>query len=227
MGRGRNGAGRGRGGRPGVRAGRNAGGGAVAGIPAAPATAADVRENNTPPAPVTQPEVRETPRESLLTPTQVSGYGTSKRYSFSTVSGNRVEMHIGSSIDFDVNGSYSRREMPEAERNAISMRLMQIVSQDAKTRPNGHTYRTSAVTGDGHGMERARAYQAVGFSRPSGGVAGRSQYAVVQNGKMRPDNASLAQSERYEGTNSQTADMIWKSATDALKADRQRARASR
>ncbi len=209
MGRGRNGAGRGRGGRPGVRAGRSA----VAGVPAAAATAEQVREANVPPAPVTQPEVREAPRAALLGPSRVSGRDDWRTYEFTTADGNNVRMDVMSfsrnsgTVSFAVNDSNSRsRYVDGATQNAISMRLLQHMREDARTRPDGYTYGVTAYTADNFGAERARAYQAVGYSRPVGALIGEPQYAVVRGGKLKPDVARLRE---REGTRSAQLDQMW------------------
>ncbi len=168
MGRGRNGAGRGRGGRPGVRAGRSP-------VVAAPATV------------------------PLLGPTRITSTANEREYSFDTASGNAVAMYAygtrNATVDFTVNDTYDRLEIPTAERNAISMRLLQLMRDDARTRPDGFQYGVSANGGDGFGMQRTVAYQAVGFSRPYQAEMGESQYSVVRGGKLRPDTERLRQRE--------------------------------
>ncbi len=212
MGRGRNGAGRGRGGRPGVRAGRSS---AVAGIPAAPATAEEIRAANAPPQ----------PRESLLSNTEVTDadYGIGKNYTFETASGQRVRMLITSgggysSIAFDVNGILDRATMPKAEANAVSMRLMQIMREDVKSKPDGHVYTVTAHRGDGYSTQRARAYEVVGFSRPLYGRVGQEQFGVVKNGKLIPDRQRLISEEGTMG--SASYDRSWAAQVRDMRATR-------
>lgn len=81
------------------------------------------------------------------------------------------------------------------EAAAISKKLLSTIRQDARDRPDGYEYKTSAWTADGRGATRTLAYTAVGFSRPLGGNEGGKQYAIVEGGRLRPNLKRLAQVE--------------------------------
>ncbi len=216
MGKGRNGGGRTAGGRPGARSGRSI----VAGVPAAPATAEAVREANAPAQPVA----------ALLGPTTVDNRFGNAVYSFQTTSGNRIEMTVKQegfeddfSVEFSVNNTVRRGMVPDREANAVTIRLMQLMRQDAAGRPDRTTYRVNASTQDGYGMRRAMAYEAMGFSRPFMGGAGGYQYAVVRGGKLKPDNTRLEEDESSNGlfpTVVEVGRSKWAAATTAVRNQR-------
>lgn len=124
------------------------------------------------------------PRSStgLLTPTRMveNEYGR-RIYSFDTTDGNYVDMTVSSTgaITFAVNGDYNRQARISGDTaNAITLRLMRQIREDARTRPEGFEYHANANQGDGYGGQRAISYEAIGMSRPFRGDPERSSMVL-------------------------------------------------
>ncbi|MBE9178692.1 hypothetical protein IQ268_08980 [Oculatella sp. LEGE 06141] len=99
------------------------------------------------------------------------------------------------SVSFSVNGSSTAGALKGREADLAALKIRRIITHDASTRPDGFKYECNAVIGDSRGATRAVAYESAGFSRPVAGRAGGTQYAIVRNGKLTPDNATLRQYE--------------------------------
>jgi len=164
----------------------------------------------------------------------ISTTGIGKDYDFD-VNGNGVSISInratgGAEIEFSVNGGHGKRNLPAATQNAIATRLLQIVRSDAAGRPNGFKYKVTAYKWDSseNAMQRAVAYQAIGFSRPATGKPGYQQYGVVSGGKIRPDLEALKDAEKtYSARALQQVNSLWATAVDTFRAGRNAARAAR
>lgn len=148
-----------------------------------------------------------------IDPTQglPSGVGVSENnlvnknrtYNFQSQSGKNVGVYFSnkknsSDVFFDIDGKMSTdagAELSQKEKDAIALKVLKIIKHDAKTRKEGYQYRTEAFGDDDYGAARAEAYEKVGFSRPLEGIAGKKQFAVVQNGKIAPDNTRVSEKE--------------------------------
>ena len=117
----------------------------------------------------------------------------------------KEKMSGESEIDFKVGGSYDNSKMSAEAKAKVGRKLVSVLKYDASTRPEGHPYGCAAYTKDGEGKKRALAYQAMGFSRPAGGVAGQGQFGTVKNGKVVPDEAALKRED-----NEYIADKVYK-----------------
>ena len=151
-----------------------------------------------------------------------------RSYEFYTADGKaRIEMTIGSSygigtVGFAVNGSTLDAHLPQDVANAVSLRLMRHMREDARTRPNGFRYMAYAQEGDTKTAQRAVAYQAIGMSRPTYARAGNMQYATVRNGKLTPDNDALRLEEGNNAFN--LYNDAWRGVVDNFKDQRNRQR---
>jgi tape measure domain-containing protein len=126
-----------------------------------------------------------------------------RSYSFQSKSGKEVGVYFShkknmSDVHFDIDKSMSTKvnDMSQKEKDAIALKVLKIMKHDAKSRKEGYRYKTSAYTGDDYGAVRSEAYEQIaGFSRPVAGKVGGYQFAVVQGGKLTPDNKKLEQQE--------------------------------
>lgn len=157
----------------------------------------------------------------LLSPTRVSVSDSGRRiYSFDTTDGNYVDMTVSSAgaITFAVNGDYNRQtRMSGDTANAITLRLMRQIREDARTRPDGFEYHANANQGDGYGGQRAISYEAIGMSRPFRGEPGEIQYGVVRGGKLTPDLEKLRDEE---GRNYHIYNSQWQQVRDSYRRNR-------
>ena len=134
--------------------------------------------SSSPPAPVLPPGVRVSNRIPGTTEYKVA-VGSNTLNFFAEQGGGYM------SYSFQVNGSLTRTGAvdPVASRQ-IANQVLRIARYDVSTRPEGTVMAVSAVTWDGAGESRARAYTAFGFSRPA--RAGDSQYAIKRDGRLQP-----------------------------------------
>ncbi|MGG6295272.1 hypothetical protein ACQ4M4_12855 [Leptolyngbya sp. AN02str] len=128
-------------------------------------------------------------------------------------------------VVFTVAGRLSTNNSLSDGESAVAVRRLQrIIREDAKTRPEGFRYDTSAADGDRRGMVRAVAYESVGFSVPVNGQVGNTQYGVVRNGKLTPDNTRLNAVQRISGFNSEEAASNWAAVQQSRDSARNRRR---
>lgn len=124
-------------------------------------------------------------------------------------------------VEFVVGGGYSKGRLEGKNADAVALKLLAIMKHDAKTRPDGWRYSAGAYIADQFGASRALAYQAAGFSRPMANKAGGPQFAVVRNGRIRPNPSALEAEEKLRGYVFNQADY------DALRRQRKEEKARR
>lgn len=114
----------------------------------------------------------------------------SRTYEYETPDGNNLKFEVIEDrgigdVTFEVNGLFSRlAELPDREGIRIANKIKSIMRYDAKQRPDGYIYSTSAFAVDDLGKDRASLYERAGFSKPS--YDGDEQYAIVRGGKLYP-----------------------------------------
>lgn len=167
--------------------------------------------------------------ESQVFEGRIGGALPYKSYRFKTTRGDTVTMTVvtntantDANVAFDVNGKSTDANLPQDIANAVSLRLMRHMREDARTRPNGFKYNAYAQEGDTKTGLRAVAYQAIGMSRPTYARAGNTQYATVRNGKLTPDNDALRLEEGNNAFN--LYNDAWRGVVDNFKAQRNRQR---
>lgn len=113
-------------------------------------------------------------------------------------------------VDFSVGGiMLAKGQLQGRDAIKATLKIRKIMEYDASTRPDGFKYNTRAQTGDSRQNSRAALYNTVGFSRPVGGIVGKTQYAIVKDGKLVPDNKRLLSTEKEAGVKKSQAEKRW------------------
>jgi hypothetical protein len=107
--------------------------------------------------------------------------------------GDVSEMFIAKNgiVSWSVNGGYDRsisqsRTMSSAEKREIAVNARKSWDVALAGMPKGTILQTNAYTGDGGGNSRARAYQAMGFSKPYRNKPGNTQFGKVRKNGFGP-----------------------------------------
>ena len=109
---------------------------------------------------------------------------------FTTPGGNTVETFLMKrDFAFTVNGKYDAgvADGNRAEQMAISRQVQRVFNAQVKNAPNRLVLETSAWDQDGRKESRQRAYERVGFAKPT---AGGGMYGQIINGKLVPVDPS-------------------------------------
>lgn len=109
---------------------------------------------------------------------------------FTTPGGNVVKTYLMKrDFAFTVNGEYNAgaADGNRAEQLAISRQVQRVFNAQVKNAPPGLILETSAWKDDGRGSSRERAYQRIGFAKPT---AGGAMYGQIINGKLVPVDPS-------------------------------------
>ena len=109
---------------------------------------------------------------------------------FTTPEGNVVETFLNKrDFSFTVNGKFDAgaADGNRAEQMAISRQVQRVFNAQVKNAPEGLVLETSAWKDDGRGASRQRAYERVGFAKPT---AGGGMYGQIINGKLVPVDPS-------------------------------------
>ena len=124
--------------------------------------------------------------EVTMSPFSMGGLQTK----FTTPGGNVVETFLNKrDFAFTVNGKYDAgvADGNRAEQLAISRQVQRVFNAQTKHAPPGLVIETSAWDKDGRKESRQRAYERVGFAKPT---AGGAMYGQIVNGKLVPVDPS-------------------------------------
>jgi hypothetical protein len=105
---------------------------------------------------------------------------------FTTPGGNVVETFLNKrDFAFTVNGKYDAgvADGNRVEQMAISRQVQRVFNAQVKNAPDSLVLETSAWAKDGRQASRERAYERVGFAKPT---AGGAMYGQIINGKLVP-----------------------------------------
>lgn len=89
--------------------------------------------------------------------------------------------YVSKKIDFEVNKSFERKDLPPEESKAIMYQLMKSFKKEIKESAEGTVFKCQAYQKDGAGDKRTAFYKLMGFGERKGGLAG-----IVKNGKLVP-----------------------------------------
>ena len=109
---------------------------------------------------------------------------------FTTPGGNVVRTYLMKrDFAFTVNDKYDAgvADGNRAEQMAISRQVQRVFNAQMKHAPEGLILETSAWEGDGRQSSRQRAYERIGFAKPT---AGGAMYGQIINGKLVPVDPS-------------------------------------
>lgn len=109
---------------------------------------------------------------------------------FTTPGGNVVRTYLNKrDFAFTVNDKYDAgaADGDRKEQMAISRQVQRVFNAQLKNAPEGLILETSAWEGDGRKSSRERAYERIGFAKPT---AGGAMYGQIINGKLVPVDPS-------------------------------------
>ena len=109
---------------------------------------------------------------------------------FTTPGGNVVKTYLNKrDFSFTVNDKFDAgaADGDRREQLAISRQVQRVFNAQVKNAPPGLIIETSAWKEDGRGDSRQRAYQRIGFAKPT---AGGAMYGQIINGKLVPVDPS-------------------------------------
>lgn len=153
---------------------------------------------------VPRPEPQTIRNETLPDGTRVVETAERVTYDY-TIDGNRAQLYVSKpmngypgSVGFTVNEWYTTTgtRIDPGTGRSIMMRAIRSWRDHVKSTPEGSIYRVTAAEGDSRvvrgrtvdgGEERAKFYQSMGFSEPTG--SSRIQSSIKRDGKMVPYTA--------------------------------------